>query len=266
LSKYTKILQAWRDYLILATAAFVSFALIFLGNDSEKTSGVHAIAIEMLGRLASPLGSARQLLDIRSENERLQRLNFQLQLQNSRYAEAYQENLRLRQLIGFPPSAEFDGLPARVIGRGGTVGLSTIIFDLGSEKGIRPDMPILSAEGLVGKVISVAPHHATGQILLDRNFRVAARVQRSRVQGIFRCVDMTVGRLEEVGRRSDVQAGDVIVTSGMSYLFPPGLRIGVVMQAQDSDAGLFKEINIKPYVDFDKLEEIFVLRYKPPEN
>ena len=241
-----------------------SLALLFLANDMEKIGGIHALTIELIGRMASPVSDVRQLLDISKENQRLRQQNFLLQLQNSQLIESYQENLRLRQLIGLAPYQEYNGLPAKVIGHGSQVGLNSILFDIGSEKGIKPNMAIVAAEGLVGKVVAVTEKHSTGQILLDRNFRVAARVQRSRVEGMFLCVNGTVSKFEGATQRADVKVGDTIITSGMNSMFPPGIKIGVVTQVRDTDMGLFEEVIVRPNVKFDKLEEVFVLRYQPP--
>ncbi len=249
--------------MILLSAVLASLAILFWTNDMEKIGGIHALTIELIGRLASPVSDVKHLTDIRQENRKLRQQNFLLQLQNSQLLESHQENLRLRRLIGLAPYQEFNGLPAKVIGHGNQVGLNSILFDVGSEQGIRPNMAIVAAEGLVGKVIAVTEKYATGQVLLDRNFRVGARVQRSRVEGLFLCVNGTDCKFEGATQRADVKEGDVIITSGLNSMFPPGLRIGIVTQVRETDQGLFEEILVKPNVHLDKLEEVFILRYQP---
>jgi len=263
LRKLTKTFLAWRDYLILLTAVLASLAMLFLANDMEKIWGIHALTIELIGRLASPVSTVKQLMDIREENQKLQQQNFVLQLQNSQLIESHQENLRLRQLIGMAPYQELNGVPAKVVGHGSQVGLNSLLFDIGASAGIKPNMAIVAAEGLVGKVVAVAEKYSTGQILLDRNFRVGARVQRSRVEGLFLCANGIECKFEGATQRADIKVGDTIITTGLNSMFPPGLRIGTVTQVSDTDLGLFEEVTVKPNVNFEKLEEVFILRYQP---
>lgn len=141
--------------------------------------------------------------------------------------------------------------------------MQTIILDVGIPDSIRKDQPIVSADGLVGRIINVSEHVSIGQILMDRNFRAGARVQRSRVEGIIKWAGGNRCALSEVHKRADVHLGDVVVTSRTSTLFPPGLRIGSVVEIDSQSSNLYQTIFVKPFVDFSKLEEVFVIRTAP---
>jgi rod shape-determining protein MreC len=124
-------------------------------------------------------------------------------------------------------------------------------------------MPMVSESGLVGKIISTGSHYAVGQILFNRDLRVSAKVQRSRVDGIVRWNGGTTLQLQQVARTMDVQPGDVVVTSGYSAYYPEGTRIGIVSRAEPIPGSLFQSVEIAPSVDFTRLEEVFVLAHEP---
>ncbi len=263
MSRFSNFTHNWQDYLILVVAVLVSLSLIFFGNEQSHNGKVQALAIEMMGRIASPVWKARQYFNIMDTNRDLRRENALLQLYNAQLNEAFHENQRLRKLLGLGLMQEYDCIPAKVLGRQQT-GIHTIILSAGLEQNVRPNMPVVSANGLVGKISQSGPNYSSAQLLIDRNFRVAVRVQRSRVEGIFKWQEGTVGVLESVHHRADVQGGDIVITSGMSSLFPPGLLIGRVIKVESVSTGLFQDITVQALVDFDRLEEVFIVKQNQP--
>ena len=121
-------------------------------------------------------------------------------------------------------------------------------------------MAVVTAQGLAGKVLQVGNNHSTAELLLDRNFRVSALVQRSRVSGIVKWIEGESVVLSQVPKRSDVKIEDQVITSGLSLIFPGGLKIGKVTSVEEEEKGMFMTITLKPAVDFTKLEEVFVIR------
>ena len=120
-------------------------------------------------------------------------------------------------------------------------------------------MPVVTADGLVGRVLEAHVHTAVVQLLLDRNCRVSSVVQRqNRTQGVLIC-DQEVFYLQNVGVRDEIGVGDVVVSSGLGDVFPGGLYIGRVASLGETGQGLFREVVISPGVNFSNLEEVFVL-------
>lgn len=204
-----------------------------------------------------------QLNGLREENERLRRKNAELMLVNSRLKEAQAENERLRELLQFKRTSQLDLLPAKVIGKVDDGFIHSIILASGAADSIQKNMAVVTAQGLVGKVFNVSQNHATTQILLDRNFRVSAMIQRSRVNGIIKWYEGNRVMLAEVPKRSDVAVGDTVITSGLSFIFPGGLQIGKVISCSESEGSMFMEVVVEPAVDFTRLEEVFVIRSRP---
>ena len=144
--------------------------------------------------------------------------------------------------------------------------MNYIMLDVGLKNGVQKNMPIVLSDGLVGKIYQVSENHAFGHILLDQNFRVSAKVLRSGTKGIISWKRGQLCNLDEVPNRSDIQPGDLVVTSGFSDIFPEGLYIGKVSSAINTQRELFMKIKVKPDIDFNRLEEVLVILSEKKNN
>lgn len=251
-----------RDSFTLVAALLFSIGLI-LSNDGFQIQTIQAWTLDGFGFLLEKMSVLNHYNGLREENERLRQKSTELMLANSRLKEALGENIRLRELLGFKESSQLELIPAKVVGKADNGFIHSIILASGSADSIGKNMAVVTAQGLVGKVFSVSKQHSTTQILLDRNFRVSAMVQRSRVNGIIKWHEGNLVEFAEVPKRSDVVAGDTLVTSGFSFIFPGGLPIGKVIECREVDQSMFMEIIVEPSVDFSRLEEVFVIRSRP---
>lgn len=263
--KIVKFFSYWRDYLILVLAVVISFYLLFFANELRQLGGIQTLSLEIIGRLTAPFAKFHELRDLRNVNQTLRYQNTLLQIKNAQMAEAYYENMRLRQLLGFSLGREYPLVLTKITGTSGYASVQNIIVDVGEKEGIQTNMTVVSADGLVGRIVKVSSNFSIVQTLVDPNFRAAAMVQRSRIQGVFQWAGYETGSLIGVYLSADVKVGDIVVTSGMNSMFVPGLKIGTVTQMSEVRGGLFKKIYLKPKTDFTKLEEVFIIR-KPAQN
>jgi rod shape-determining protein MreC len=185
-----------------------------------------------------------------------------LELEQQRLREVEGEAVRLRKLLGFaeqPGERRYVG--ARVIGvRLATVGRQLLTVDRGSDDGVAPMMPVVVAEGVVGRVHAVAGHSADVLVLTDLNSSVAVRVERTRARANVRGMGKPdLCRLDYALRVEDVIEGDPLVTSGTDGVFPRGLPVGKVTQLDRRQHGLFLDARVVPAVDVTRLEEVLVL-------
>lgn len=147
---------------------------------------------------------------------------------------------------------------AEVIGENPHDILNGYLLNAGSERGIYISAPAVTAEGLVGKIVNVDNDHSICQILLDPSSRVSAKIQRNRELGVIAWNGGNNLKLLYITKTIKVYVGDVIITSGMSQIFPENIKIGVVVQVSLDTKGLFQEILVKPAVNFNRLEEVQV--------
>ena len=255
------IASTFREYLVLATLLVVSVSLLALG-DSPQIRVLRSLTIESLGLLQDTFNFIPDYFSLRSENRSLRELNLKLSEEVNLLREAQLENIRLRQMLALRAKSPYPTVPARIVGKTLQLMRNTVTLDVGRDQGIREQMPIVTGVGLVGKITATSNRYSIGQILLNRRMRVSAKIQRSRVDGIVEWEGARNLALKNVAKTLDVQAGDVVVTSDYSSLYPEGIRIGTVVSAAQIPGSLFQRVELAPAVDFATLEEVFVVTHQ----
>jgi rod shape-determining protein MreC len=206
------------------------------------------------------------LVGLENENQTLKKELQELRLQMNRYREADLANQRLRALLNFKKSIATPLLPAQLVAFDPSGWFQTILIDKGRNDGVVKDMAVVSAEGLVGRVIGASNHHAKVLLILDGNSAVDAFIQRSRARGVLVGLGRELCILKYVQRNEDVQVGDKVISSGMGGVFPKGLLVGTVQEVVRGSSGLFQRVEVEPAVNFSRLEEVMVVIQPPAEN
>jgi len=262
---FNRNISSYRDYILHAILIIISLILIS-SNQNKQIEIFKMWTVGLLCSVQEKWNSIQQYINLKHKNEQLLSENTRLALENSFMYEMQLENERLRKLIGFREKNEIQLIATRVIVRGIKGFVNGIVLDVGFEDDVAKNMPLVVTDGLVGKIYQVGKKHSIGHLLLDQNFRVSAKIQRSRVTGIVSWDGGDFCLLNEVPKRSNVQAGDWVITSGYGEIYPSGLIIGRVISVSESPRGLFMDIKIKPSVNFDKLEEVFVIAEKKDKD
>lgn len=148
---------------------------------------------------------------------------------------------------------------AQVISRSGSSWFNTVLLDKGHKDGIRSGMAVVSSQGLVGRTIEVAPHASKVLLISDPDSSVSASVARSKVLGVVTGAMSNMLEMKYIISSSSVEAGDLIVTSGVSDIFPKGIPVGFVVKADKRDYDLFQHIQVKCSADLSKLDKVFIL-------
>jgi rod shape-determining protein MreC len=242
--------------------------IVLLGQPTAFTGKLRMVFVQLgtpfvkLGDYFPFVHSRRQLA---RQNEELRRENEGLRRQAQALGEIGRENLRLHQLLNLKEHSGSRTLGARVIGRDASNWWKSIQIDRGSNDGVRENMAVLNADGLVGKTIQVSRGESRVLLLVDPNCKVSAVVQDSREPGVAsgaesalafspRCV------MTYVNRDARVKPGESVITSGLGGVFPKGILIGAVRRAQlNKQTGMYQDVELKPAVDFRRLEEVLVI-------
>ena len=247
-----------REYFALVVALVVSTILIQT-NDAPQMERVRAQTEWFVKFGLNPFRFFVHTRELWRENQDLRRKALLLSQENAYLKEASQENIRLRRLLGFKERELRPVIAAEVIGRGTPLLPNRLLLNLGSDDLIKNQSPVVTADGLVGKIIRVGYTCSVVSTLLDRNMGVAALLQRNRVNGIIHW-DGGVGLwMDYVPVSASVQKGDTVITSGEGGIYPKGVFIGTVRDVKNASDGLFRLIKVKPSVDFKRLEEVFIL-------
>ncbi|HEY7411763.1 MAG TPA: rod shape-determining protein MreC [Vicinamibacteria bacterium] len=227
---------------------------------------VHALLSGAVRGVEGVWRSYVDLRGVRAENRRLRQEVAVLRGSLMHHERLAHEAGRLRELASLQKVLPVPTAMAVVIAREGVPWFRTLVIDKGLDDGLRLSAPVLSANGVVGRIIGLGPRAAKVQLLLDAESGVAVRVERSRVTGVVEGQAGTAGDLafKYVPLLADVVEGDVVVTSGLDRIYPPGLVVGRVRTVKRG-AGLFKEIQVAPSARFDTIEEVLVVTAPVPD-
>ena len=187
----------------------------------------------------------------------------QIRLQQER-AEA-QRTDNLRQLLELRERAQLDTTAAEVIAGPASPEFQTVTIDKGSSDGLATDMAVISPAGVVGRLILPSRRASKVQLLIDVNAAAGALIERTRVQGVVVGAGSGMLKMRYVPGTADVKTGDLVVTSGIDGIYPKGFVIGTIDHVAGS-VGEYHEINVRPAVDFARLEEVLIVRTPPPSR
>lgn len=210
--------------------------------------------------------------DVKKENQQLAEENKDLKNKLTEYNRMKEENNRFRDIVNFATQdKQFDYVGTNIIGHSGGGFFDGYIIDKGRKDGIQTGMVVEAANTcLVGRVTTVGDNWATVESLVNKNMAVAAKIESTQettgvLQGFKDAKQNLVTKLYNIPIDSPIKQGDVILTSGVGDL-PKDIRIGEVVSVEDDDVKVMKNAVVKPYVDFNKLEEIFVVVPKEKRN
>jgi rod shape-determining protein MreC len=236
---------------ILEAVTFGLFSEVQRGA-SSVTGGVH-----------NAWTGYANLRGVRSTNDQLRQQLAAVQVELQQERAAAQRAHQLEALLGFKQQLQLATVAAEVIGAGASPEFRTATINRGSGDGLKVNMPVIAASGLVGRIVTLAPRTAKIQLLVDRNFGAGALVERTRAQGVVLGTGEDLLRMEYVTGVADVKPGDTIVTAGVDGIYPKGFVIGKVDSVEKGN-GIYKVINVRPAADFTRLEDVLVVT-TPPE-
>lgn len=247
--------------------------IIFLSVSSKHpkaTDGVEGVPVSLISPFQKMVtGSIRFVRDIWNhyfflsstarENEQLRKALKQSIEDNFKCSETELSNQRLRKFINFQKTKTGQVIAAEVIGKDPSPWFHAVIIDKGEDDGIIQGLPVVNSEGIIGQVMAATSSYAKVLLMTDRNSAVDSLVQRSRARGITKGTSGDQCLLQYVLRKNDVRVGDTVISSGLDSVYPKGLRIGHVSRIIRRNAGIFQDVEVTPYVDFEKLEEVLVV-------
>jgi rod shape-determining protein MreC len=272
------VLGRYRNLIILVAVLFVQvlgLAMQVKRAGTETTHDTRLIRIWVVGAV-TPLERGLvwiqngthniwhnyfYLRGVRAENRELKAQIEQMRLEQVRLSEDAAQARRLQNLLAFKEQVVAKTVAAQVIGSSGSDMSRIVYIDKGENAGIARDMAVITADGVVGKVLLV--YGSVSQVLLisDQSSGVGAILEKTRLQGVLKGTTNGEVTLERVMSDEQVPIGESVLTSGGDQIFPKGLPVGTVAKVENGK-DLFLNIKIKPAADLSKLEEVLVLLEK----
>jgi rod shape-determining protein MreC len=228
----------------------------------EVFSQAQRVASAAIGGVRTVWREYVDLRAVRLDNQALERQVADLEVELQQQRALAQQSAALRQLLDLHDRSQVPTRSAEVIAGSPAPDFRTVTIDRGTGDGVRADMAVIAASGVVGRVVMPTRWSAKVQLLIDRNAAAAALVERSRTQGIVVGGGDDTLRMEFVSATGDVRAGDVLVTSGIDGIYPKGFVIGSVDGIERAGVA-YKLIKVRPAVDFSGIEHVLVVLTLP---
>jgi rod shape-determining protein MreC len=271
------VLESQRRTVYLAVAVLLGHVLLISAQVSSRTgvslletvlfSGLSQVQLVSARAVQSVTGAWSEYVALRQYRHEAERLQAEIdrmgvELQQARAQARRTEQLEL--LLQLNRTTLPQTVAARVIAADPTAVFRTVTIDRGHADGIRRDMAVLSPLGVVGRVIDEPGRHsAKVQLITDRNAGVGAHLERTGTGGVVVGADDDPPlRMEYVSNLAEVEPGDLVATSGLDGIYPRGYVIGRVERAERG-SGLYREIRIRPRVDFSALDTVLVVTAPP---
>ena len=259
----------------IAAGVIVLLALVLLNLPPRASSrlklAIGSIFLPLFGLAGGAQQTANATADaltprgeLLRQNETLRRENQQFKILLMQADEHAKADARLREQVGRLRATQWNRKFAHVVSRDPANWWRTIQIDLGTRDGIRTNLPVMTAEGLVGKVSSVSFDRSQVVLLGDPNCKVSALIENpARDQGIVGVAggpfDGSLVQLEYLNRNATIKPGQRVVSSGDGGIFPKGIPLGAVADARPAESGMFLQAQIKLAANLSALEEVWVL-------
>lgn len=275
-------LKRYRDFVIVLLALAVPFWFLRASmRDPKQNTGPDRVIISIaapiqfaaatLARGLSNLwGDYIYLVDVKADNARQASQNARLRERVRKLEALEQENRRLRRLLDLRQSLRTDVVSAQVIGKSTNDFFRVMRITLDREaRDIGPNLPVLSADGVVGTTLKSAGDTVDVRLVVDAGSGVDVVVERTGARGFVRGTGderKYLCSVEYVQRTDEIEVGDLLVTSGVGQRFPKGIPVGTVTQVIRRDFGIYQQVYVTPSVDFSRLEEVLIVTTPPRED
>ncbi|KGM96393.1 rod shape-determining protein MreC [Clostridium novyi A str. 4552] len=266
--------------VIVLSVSFLILIGYTVGKDKMSTAGngmgvvlnsVQGVVYKINNKVKKNANFIFHFKDVKEENKILREENTKLKDKALKYDALVKENERFKKMIDFKEQkSEYNYVGCEIIGKSGENWLDGFVINRGANDGIKKKMVVVTGDGLVGQVTSVGSNWSIVQSIINENIQVAGMVNSTRendgvVKGFRDYSNKLLAKLYFLPLDSKVKKGDVILTSGLGPFYPKDIKIGTVIDVEEDKGKLIKNAVIEPSVDFNKLEELFVVIPKSDE-
>jgi len=271
-----------RSILVLILLLFIS--IILMGVSQSKVtiqfkSALYGIlypfqfvGVQSITLVKEFFSSIEKNKQLKEELIQVKKMLEQYEHSQYEYEEIKRENRRLRNLIDIQSDMEYETVIAEIVAKSPQDYYKTIVVNRGKNSGIEKWMPVVAYQNetrcVVGKVIDVQHFSARIQPLIDQSSYIGVMLMESRYSGILQGQSPISDNclMQFVDRRSEINYGDLVITSGMGGVFPKGIIVGEIVSVSKKRYGIFQEAIVKPVVDYGRLEEVYIITKSTTEN
>jgi len=262
--KTTPKYKLYREWIYLFSVIAVSvFFMLF--NDSSFNDTLSSYGLDAYSLINYDYFSFREKNELENEIMELKTKLMTSESERIKFAEAYDENIRLRELLAIDIPDSFEFVYAKIAGSDPNSYIRTILINAGTKKNIAENDIVISVNGVVGIVIDAGENISKVKLISDPSNKIAVRTEVNRANGIMIPESQNHASIEEITKTTPVAINEKIYTADFSTIYPPGLLVGEVVSVSDSSATINKKIKIRFIQKFDQIEDVFVIKRKSAE-
>lgn len=248
-----------KHHALFISCTIISFTLLFTDNSTKNVALFRSRVIDLFSSLYKPITWIKYSYTLDEENTLLREKVLQLSLQVSSMQFLEYENKRLQDLLSFQRENQLTLLPSKVINKGILPNINSLTIDVGKKSGVQKNDPVLTPNGVIGKVLIAGESSSIVQLINDINYRLSVRVLPQGNTGILRWYGNNKCQIREVKKNGIIHVGDGVITSGFSNIYPKNLPVGTVSGIIDKLGSFEKIILVQITEDIESLLDVFVI-------
>lgn len=251
------IWENFKEYVVLVVLLAASLILLSQ-NNTQGIQRVRSVAFGTFASVTSIFTDFFNISNLKKENEELRRTNAEIMLQLSRLREYGIVNEDLRGLLALKDSSNFPLISATIVSKSISKSQGTITINAGLNQGVKAGMPVITDKGLVGIIYTTADNYSIARTLNNVDLKITVKSERTRENAVMKWNgDWLV--MTNVPKTYNLKKGDRIVTSDISSSIPFPLPVGLVYEVGNVQQGIFNEVKVQSFVNFQKVENLFIL-------
>jgi rod shape-determining protein MreC len=266
-----KYLKEYRFYIFLFLFVLIPVVAIDTSTRAPRdyrlydraivgiTWPIQAVISWSLDKIADGYNNYVYLFHTRRDNLALIDENRKLQSLIASLRETEQENIRLRSVLKYEEKFKLESIVARVIAKDVSTDFRAVRINRGERSGVKRNMAVMTNEGILGRVLRTTANTADVVTMLDLLSAVDAIDERSRAHGVVEGLSDDLAEMRYTVRTDDIQPGDILVSSGLGGIFPKNIPVGIVSKVDRKQFGITQKVEVRPSVDFSKVEEVMVV-------
>lgn len=237
-----------------------------LMNEKMKIHSAKLYVSSILSPIQHIIQVTEEHFYIKEENTRLREELTEMKLKICDNFELLEENKRLKELLNYKSNyrnlfENYEFLTARVISYDPSPEFNSILIDKGAKDGLMKNMPVMNDRGLVGKIYAVNDFHSLILLVKDNIHYFSVLLQKSRIHSTIKWKNDNLFELLDISPLDIIEEEDIVITSGIGGVYPEGIPVGKVFSLEDTDSlNMRKTVIVSSYVDFNKLEDVIVLK------
>ncbi len=247
---FVSVWENFKEYIVLVVLLIISLILLSQ-NNTQGIQQVRSIAFGTFASVTSVFTDVFNISNLKQENETLRRTNAEMMLHLSRLREYAIVNEDLKGLLALKDSSKFPLIPATIVSKSLTKSQGTITLNAGKNQSVKVGMPVITDKGLVGIIYSISDNYSIARTLTNVDLKITVKSERTRENAVMKWNGEKLVMIN-VPKTFDLKKGDRIVTSEISSIIPFPLPVGLVYEIGNVEQGIFNEIRVHPFVDFQK--------------